>query len=43
MTNFIILGFRFPLEGVFRGFQGGKGGKLRDLSEKGIYIHIFED
>ena len=40
ILNFIILGFRFPIKGVFRGFNGGRG-KIKALPEKGIYAYLW--
>ena len=35
----IILGFRFFLKGIFRGFKG-EGGKLKALPDKGICVPL---
>ena len=40
MSKLINFSFRFPLKGVFRGFQGGKGGKLRVLPDNVICIFL---
>ena len=34
MSNIMIIGFKFPLKGVLRGFQGGKMGKINAMPDK---------
>jgi hypothetical protein len=38
MSNIIIFGFKFPLQGVLRGFQGRKLGKINAMPDRGKCI-----